>query len=193
MLNQKKLLCEECPYIIREYRKRKAFLESRNFGIPPLDILKTCYCKKISGKLNWQEGPCSDSEVIEEIKPVAFFISDKEKHQRRREIAAKRKIKLKNKAQIPHWHRPAYGITEDGKIAFDEDKVVYYTKYYSKKHSDSKKKEKRANNKRVRRYFNCIDDYEYFYDEEYGWDMFPIVNEDYKYGLANKGNNYKKI
>ena len=127
-----------------------------------------------------EDYPHIEEEIID-IETVLFFISDKEKHLKRRQIAARRKIKLKNKAQIPHWHRPAYGITEDGKIAFDEDKVAYYTKCYSRKRSDSKKKEKRANNKRVRRYFNCMDDYECFFDK------------DYKFGLTNKGNSYRKI
>lgn len=132
-------------------------------------------------------------ETIEETESIPVFFSDKEKHLKRRQIAARRKIKLKNKAQISHWHRPAYGITENGKIAFDEDKVAYYTKCYSRKRSDSKKKEKRANNKRVRRYFNCMDDYECFFDEEYGWDMSPVIVENCKYGLSNKGNGYRKI
>lgn len=112
------------------------------------------WCEKVGGRKTWY-GYCYDAYEDEEIKEK--YVRIKEKHRkedRRKRFKQKKKHKNKLKWQaknITNYPSPSYGVGVNGKVEFDEDKVVYYKKVYQSKHADGFSYFKRYSNKRVRK------------------------------------------
>lgn len=206
--------CEFCPYLNYDYIiKASCFDEKTNDGISVEAITNHGYgCNKTGGnKRSLVEYYCGDAVLSMNIDAcISFEESDKTKHRKRRQRAAKYKNKLKRQSiDIQSYPGVAYPVDKHGNYTEDTAEAAYYKKIRKSKKTERYGYYKKMSNDAVHNHLGLIvikpkGEHTLFMSEdadetadvsEYDkrWNMLSSIDEDLRYTFGRSKGAYKKV